>query len=215
MPASTRPSPSEPASAGRPPRALTGDSAAVTEVIGYLLVFGILSLVLVMSMVSFNIAQVAARERAVELRAESAAARVAGVVVQTAVLAEQMADSSPVVAYQLDLDDQLEGYDYTIRLEPAGKATLCEADGDDLADADQICVVVTGIDVTATAPLFAAAAPADVTLCLTAVEGGTIAVLYDDVTADDANLPDDEIDPLQVAALCGAGVTDAIFLGAI
>lgn len=123
MPASTPRWPSRPAAHRRPQRALSSDERAVSDVIGYILVFGILSAILVMSMLAFNVAQGAAKSRAIELRAESGAARVAGVVVQSALLAEQQGTSNLAVSYRIDLPDDLEGAAYTVVLEPAATRT--------------------------------------------------------------------------------------------
>ncbi|MHB1261561.1 MAG: DUF7266 family protein [Thermoplasmatota archaeon] len=150
------------------------DSQGVSEVIGYLLVFGILSMVLVLSMSAFSTGQVAAERRAVELRAESAAARVAGVVVQNAVLWEQQG-AGFAVAYLVDLPQQLEGRDYVVRIE---KATTVTVATDCLAGAhpDRICVMVPGLGITVTAPVFSAAAPLGLDICNSEAPGGPIHV---------------------------------------
>lgn len=171
MPASTRPSSPEPARSRRPRRALRGDREGVTEVVGYLLVFGILSVVLVLSLSAFTVAQEAARGRVVELRAESAAARVAGVVVQVALLAEQQG-SGTVVAFSVDLPGQLEGRDYRVHLDeklPAACTTACTRP-------DQVRVVVPAYGLEVTTPVFSAGASPSVTLCPTEVGGGAILV---------------------------------------
>lgn len=163
MPESTPRCPAETARHHAPRRVLRGDSEGVSEVIGYLLVFGILSMVLVLSMSAFSAGQESAEQRAIQLRAESAAARVAGVVVQTAVLWEKQhtATSDVAVAYLVDLPQQFEGADYVIRLEPkvpAGCTTACTAP-------DQVRVLVPSVQVDVTAPIFAASAPASLAIC--------------------------------------------------
>lgn len=145
----------------------------MSEVVGYLLVFGILSALMVLSMVAFGVAQGLARERAVELEAESAAARVAGVVVQTALVAEQEG-TSVSVTFDIDLPDQLEGADYDVYLEAAATGGACTT----AAHADQVCVVVPALDIAVSAPVFAAAAPVNVKICNSDVGGGEIAVRY-------------------------------------
>jgi hypothetical protein len=172
MPASTRPLPSNRAAGGRPHRALCGDSQAVSEVIGYLLVFGILSMVLVLSMSAFAVGEEAAKERAVTLHAESAAARVAGVVVQTAVLWEQL-DGDVAVAYLVDLPEQLEGADYLVSLVAAAGA-----------DPDLVRVVVPRFDIDVTAPVFSAAAPADLQICDSEALGGALNVRINAPSSD-------------------------------
>lgn len=155
MPASTPRLPSRPPPPDGPRRALRGDSHGVSEVIGYLLVFGILSMVLVLSMSAFSVGQEAAKERAIELRAESAAARVAGVIVQTAVLWEQQHGTGDLaVAYRIDLPEQLEGADYAVR--------LVETEG---TAGGHVRVIVASFGIDVTAPLFSASAPSGLDIC--------------------------------------------------
>jgi hypothetical protein len=160
------PSPSKPPSAPR--RDLASDGAAVTEVIGYILVFGILSFVLVTSMFAFNLAQGAAEESAIQLRAESAAARVAGVVVQSAVLWETQynatSNTNVTLAYRVELPDQLEGRDYVVELATVGMVDL-------------VRVRVPALQITATAPIFSAGAPTGFGICVpSSAPGGPLFV---------------------------------------
>lgn len=166
----------------------------MSEVIGFLLTFGILAFMLVMSMYAFGAAAEGASARAVELHAESAATRVAGVIVEASVLAESQASSEPSLAYRIDLPEQLEGYDYEIHLE-AASGTL----------PDRLRVTVAALDIDVSSPIFAAAAPSNVNICSTTVAGGGIVVLYDTANVNDPYLPDD-FEPS-----CGAG--KFIFLG--
>jgi hypothetical protein len=149
----------------------------VQEIIGSILIFGILSVILVLSMIAFNVAQQAARGRAVELRAESAAARVAGVVVQVAVVWEQQhtTSSDASVAYRVALDDQFEGLAYTVRLEPSTTIDVA-ADCSRGAHPDEVCVKVPAANVVAIAPVFSAAAPTSLDICATSVGGGALNV---------------------------------------
>lgn len=190
MPASTPRSPSSggPRPTG-PRRALRGDGAGVAEVIGYLLVFGILSLVLVMSMSAFGVAQEGAKERVVQLRAESAAARVAGVVVQASIVAEKQGTGS-AVAYFIDLPGQLEGLDYTVTLEDKT-----------VSRPDQVRIAVPGPSISLTSPVFAAGASSTVDLCPITVPGGPLYVRY--------GAPASGVHP--VPAACSGG-TSKIFL---
>lgn len=196
MPASTSASPSRPGPGSGPRRTFAGDSSGVSEVVGFLLTFGILSIMLVMAMYAFGVAAEGAEERAVALHAESAATRVAGVVVEVAVLAEQQGPNDPSVVFVVELPDGLEGFAYAVHLEPASGA-----------DPDRLRVTVPALGIDVSAPIFSAAAPSNVNICSTTVEGGRIAVLYDDPTDADPNLPGD-------TASCG-GVAGAkyIFLG--
>jgi hypothetical protein len=130
--------------------------------------------VLVLSMSAFAVGQEAAQSRAVQLRAESAAARVAGVVVQTAVLWEQQG-AGFAVAHLVDLPQDLEGRGYTVRLEPATTATVA-GDCTTGAHPDQVCVKVSSLSITVTAPVFSAAAPAGLEICRTQVTGGALHV---------------------------------------
>jgi hypothetical protein len=197
MPASTPPLPPETLRSRPPQRGFGGDSQGVSEVIGYILVFGILSMLLVLSMTSFNIAQGSARERAVELRAESAAARVAGVLVQTAILAERESASAAAMAYRIDLPADLEGMDYQVHLEPRSPAGCTNA----CTYPDRVRISVPAIELTSvTAPLFSASAPANVHLCATTAAGGAIQIRYDVPTG------------LSPACTLPAGVTKGIFL---
>ena len=204
MPASTSAWPRKARPPTGPRRTLRGDSSGVSEVIGFLLTFGILSFMLVMSMVAFGAAAEGAQARAVALHAQSAATRVAGVIVEAAVLAEQQGAAEPSLAYSVELPESLEGHEYVIRLETTGDASPCDEDG--TASSDQVCVHVPSLDVSARAPLFAAAAPTSVDICDSAVAGGSIVVLYDDPAQNNQYLPGD------TAAGCGAG-TRYIFLG--
>jgi hypothetical protein len=194
MPRSTPRSPSRRLRPAPARRILRRDDEGVSEVVGYILIFGILSVVLVLSMVAFNAAHSVARERAVQLRAESAAARVAGVVVQTAILAEQESGSSPEVAYRIDLPDDLEGEAYELFLDPACTVAatcrdppacvatdeLCCLPPDDCTYPDRVRVLVPGIGLDPiVAPLFSAGAATTVNLCQSSAVGGTIAVHYE------------------------------------
>jgi type II secretory pathway pseudopilin PulG len=173
MPASTPPLPSSAARRPGPKRALRGDSEGVSEVVGYLLVFGILSIVLVLSMSAFSVGQEAAQGRAVQLRAESAAARVAGVVVQTAILAEQQGTGA-AVAYEVDLPTDLEGASYTVSLEAGIGAFGCSPSPTCVPDLVRVEVPAFLIDVTA--PVFSVSAPALLSICTTEVSGGPLFV---------------------------------------
>lgn len=186
----------------RPRRALRGDRAGVTEIIGYILVFGILSVILVLSMSAFTVAQDAARARAAESRAESAAARVGGVIVQTAVLIEQQGNSA-AIAYRIDLPDDLEGLPYTVKIEAATGAAGCTPSP--TCTPDQVRVKVPAVNVDVTAPVFSAAAPANIDLCTIQVAGGPLYVRV--------NVPTDGTHPLP-AGCANAGGIPKIFLEA-
>lgn len=213
MHASTPRSPSR--AAPTRPRLLRQDEG-VSEVVGYLLVFGILSIVLVLSMSAFAVGQEAAQSRAVQLRAESAAARVAGVVVQTAVLWEQQG-AGFAVAYFIDLPQDLEGRSYTVRLEPA-KTVDVAGDCTVGAHPDQVCVQVPSLSITVTAPVFSAAAPTGLDICAGADSTGTQVVggaLNVRINAPTGHMPQsashDGDHPQDIPAACTA---DDLFLEA-
>jgi hypothetical protein len=168
MPASTPASRSERIRA-TPARARAGE-AAVAEVVGQVLIFGILSVLLILSMVAFNKAQLGARDRIVELRAESAATRVAGIVVQTSLIAEQRGATSQV-KFLVDLPQQIEGLAYTVSLVPAAGSVPAH-----------VAVAVPANNALVTAALFsadAATATAGFDLCASSVTGGHLNVRFD------------------------------------
>ena len=177
MPASTPASPSEAATHRRPLRALSSDERGVQEVIGFILVFGILSVILVLSMFAFNVAQGAAKSRAVELRAQSAAARVSGVIVQSAILAEQQGSGNLAVAYGIDLPDQLEGFSYTVYLEAASTGTSHCATSASFPD--QVCVTVPGVNVKVAEPVFSAGQSTTIKICPSSSLGGGLRARFD------------------------------------
>ena len=174
MPASRPALPSE-----TPAACLQSDNAGVSEVIGYVLIFAIVSMLLIGSMLAFNIAQDAARARVIGLRAESAATRVAGVVVQVAIVQERQATTpgaQALVSFLVDLPDQLEGQTYKVALEPpvpAGCTAAC-------TQAGRVHVTAPATKTDVTAALFSADAPTGIDVCspATSVTGGALYVHY-------------------------------------
>lgn len=110
--------------------------------------FGILSVVLVLSFLTFSVAKDAAEERVIETHADSVAQRVASMVVEVSVFAEQHADRDVFLETTLELPQQIEGRSYRIDL-----------------GADKVTVTVPSTEQTATAPLFQAGAPNSVHVC--------------------------------------------------
>lgn len=92
------------------------DDLAVSEVVGQILMFGILSMVLILSFVSFNVAKDAAEERVVQTTTEALSQRISSLVVDTALFAEKFQDEEVDLISKLDLPDTIEGRQYTIRL---------------------------------------------------------------------------------------------------
>lgn len=95
-------------------RRLSEADEAVSEVVGQILVFGILSIVLVMSMFSFNIAKEQAEDRVVLATADAIASRVANLVVSTTTLAEGFADQQITLQTNMPLPQQIEGRSYNM-----------------------------------------------------------------------------------------------------
>lgn len=87
----------------------------VSEVVGFLLTFGIIAGILVVAMLGFNDAQADAERRVAEQQATSIAQRVAGVVVDVALFAERNLNTSNV-SILLELPTSLQRNGYTVRL---------------------------------------------------------------------------------------------------
>ncbi len=139
---------------------------AVSEVIGQILMFGILSMVLVLSLMSFNIAKERTEERVIETTAQSIAQRVASLTIETALFAEKFEEQAVALQSRLELPQRLEGREYTIEVTGA------------------VVTIVAG-DVTASSPLFAAGSEGLVHVCQqTALEGGDIIIRITDTHPD-------------------------------
>lgn len=163
MPASTLALPSRPP---HPWRRRRPTDAAVSEVLSQIIIFGILAMMLILSLVAFGSAQRAVAARAVDLGAQSAATRVAGVVVQSAVLAEQLGNGTNTnVTYRIDLPRDLEGRSYTVALQGGAH--------------EQVWVNVTSQGIAESAGLFAAGAPSSFQVCTSQVAGGPLYVRFD------------------------------------
>lgn len=143
------------------------DEQAVSEVVGYVLIFGILSMILILSMLAFAAVQDRAEAAVVAIEGESIAQRVASAVVNAALFAERHPANASYLQ-PIDLPTDLEGNAYVIHLEPASgsQAALVRVD-------------VPGLGLDATAPLFSADAAASVQLCATSAAGGRMAVRFD------------------------------------
>ncbi len=136
------------------------NSDAVSEVVGQILIFGILSTVLILALLGFNVAKEGANERVVEVRADAVAQQVASVVVEASLVAERMPADSLEITSRLSLPGSFDLDGYQIDL-----------------DEDQVVVRVRGI--TVTAALFSAGAPAGLVVCdvSTALSGGEVDVV--------------------------------------
>ncbi len=115
------------------------DVRAVSEVVGQVLIFGILSIALVGALLGFNVAKENATERVIELRAD-ATAQVIELRVREAldlVIMHQATGTDEFnYTFTIDLDDELEGYGFVVNL-----------------DADRVQVNVTALPYTATATI--------------------------------------------------------------
>jgi hypothetical protein len=92
------------------------DDRAVSEVVGYILTFGILSMILIISMMSFNIARESAVDRAVLTTSQSIAERVKAQVFSAAQFAEEFADQQVQLQTNLALPQAIEGRSYTMAI---------------------------------------------------------------------------------------------------
>lgn len=108
-------------SEANPPRPFRRDDVGVSEVIGFLLTFGIISMILLVAMLGFNNAQKNAEQRLIEIQGSGAAQRVAAAAVDVALFAQ---DNPYEIAIALDLPSELEGISYNVFLCQDG--TLCE-----------------------------------------------------------------------------------------
>jgi hypothetical protein len=138
------------------------DDSAVSEVIGFLLIFGILSMILVLSMVAFNGLHDRAKTSIVRLEAESVAQRVASSVVDAALFGERHDSNTSRYVQELDLPGFLVGRSYTVHL--------------DSVPLQQVRVLVPSMGINVTAPLFSAGAASNVGICVTSVPGGAMRI---------------------------------------
>lgn len=100
------------------PRLAAADEG-VSEVVGFLLTFGIISAILVVAMLGFNDAQQRAEVRLIEIQGSSAAQRVASAAVELALFASEQNEDPAVevmAAVAIDLPAELQGISYTVNL---------------------------------------------------------------------------------------------------
>lgn len=148
------------------------DESAVSEVVGFIITFGIISGILVLSMVAFVGIQETVGESIVEQRARSASQRVAAVAVDASLFAETYGTETNFT-HRLALPDAFEGRSYSVATEPEGGA---------IEDRVRVQVPSLGIDVHAV--LFSAGAPADFSVCASSVDGGPLLVRFDEDPAN-------------------------------
>lgn len=175
---------------------LLRDDRAVSEIVGQILMFGILSMVLIMTLFSFNVAKEAAEDRVLDTTAASVAQRVASLVVDTALFAENFEEDQVDIQSRLELPAMLESRQYEI-------------------DLDASHVRVTSGDTTQRAPLFSAGSPTIVHVCdQDPIEGGAVRVYAvadfdydpDDPPASDGivNVDDGSGNPVELTVCAGA-----------
>ena len=104
------------------------DESGVSEVVGFLLTFGIIATILLVAMLGFNDAQQRAEVRLVEIQGASAAQRVASAAVDLALFAE---DNPYDTAVAIDLPTELQGFSYSVQ--------VCGATGDPCGDGATYC----------------------------------------------------------------------------
>lgn len=151
---------------GHARRALHADETAVSEVIGYILVFAIVSMILLLSMIAFNKVAADARVNVISLRAQSVGTRVASLIVEASLAAEQEGTTTSV-RFLADLPSDLEGVGYTVYLEPAGGGHV-----------ERVRVNAPAVAVDVTSPIFSADAPPTFSICATSAVGGRIYVAF-------------------------------------
>lgn len=132
---------------------LPQDDRAVSEVIGFLVTFAIISVVLVLAMLAFAKASSDAKTNAIDLRAQSVGTRVANLAITAALTAEQHG-AGTAVRFLADLPQQLEGESYVIYLEPAVAGQV-----------ERVRVRVPSVNVEVISPLFSADASPTLSLC--------------------------------------------------
>lgn len=136
--------------------------------------FGILSMITVLAMLTFSEAHTGAQDRVAELRADSAAERVASAIVDVALFAEDNPEGN--TSRRVDLPQQLEAREYTTYLWTSASGAppgTCDAS----ITVDRVLVWVPGISYCAEGPLFSASAPSGVSLCESEIPGGSLVVV--------------------------------------
>lgn len=172
------------------PRRLGDD--AVSEVVGYLITFGIIASVLVVAMLGFSDAQGRAEQRVADIQADSIAQRVAGVLVDAALFLEHQScdPAQPLgsscggstLSIALELPATLQGSGYVVRLVPgdcAGSTSKVRVTSSITEDKDQsLFEAARPMCATADArpPL---CTPTTIGLAAGKANGGNLYVVYD------------------------------------
>ena len=162
-----------------------GDDA-VSEVVGQMLMFAILSMVLILSLLGFGAAKDGAEGRVASLEAESLAQRTAGVYISASLFAEKHADDGLQYERRVDLPEVVQQRSYTVSVQ------------------DQILhLSIESLGIEVSASLLSAGAPPGLTVCdqtAAPIPGGPLLV-----KARDYVDPDD-------GALCPNGADGDIIL---
>ena len=154
-------------------RSFLRDENAVSEVLGYILSFAILSAVLLVSMLAFNSARAQAEDRVRGIEASSVAHRIAAAIVEVQAFVDGRASGTTTneIRLILDLPESFENHGYTIGVcdtdaKNSCVQTPCQANS-------KICkVVVTSGSVKEGEPLLG------VTAKSSTLSGGPVAVCY-------------------------------------
>lgn len=129
-------------------RGLLRSDDAVSEVVGQILMFGILSMVLILSLLGFSAAKEGAEGRVAALEAESMAQRVAGVYVGASLFAEKHAEENVQYERRVELPDGIQQRPFTVRVE-----------------SETLILEIASIGVEASASLLSAGAPPKLVVC--------------------------------------------------
>lgn len=121
-----------PASSSDPRKPRHDGEDGVSEVVGFLLTFGIISAILLVAMLGFNDAQQRAEIRLIEIQGASAAQRVASAAVDLALFAQSNPHDTSVA---IDLPAELQGISYSVFLcRDLGATNSCGDRGPSSAD---------------------------------------------------------------------------------
>ncbi len=142
-------------------RTLRHDDAAVSEVIGYILSLGILSILLISTLVGFGVAQNNTAERAVLVQGDAMLQEISGTAIQAALFAEDNPDTDLEFTGRINLPFDLEGHPYTVDLDP-----------------DEVTITFSRFPGSVSTPLFQAGAHQGITICdQDPIPGGPIRLL--------------------------------------
>lgn len=163
------------------------DDAAVSEVIGQILSLGIMSALLITSLLGFSVAKDNAIEQAVAVRGDALLQKVSTTAIQAALFAEDNAGSGFTLNATIDLPFDIEGHQYMVDL-----------------DADEVFFIFPTFQVTVSAPLFQAGAGSGISFCdQDPLPGGPLLLRV---------LPDDHVDVPTGASCDGDGTKFSLFL---